>query len=301
MRSTQGAPLPNLLPPLTDEERSALKASMEEHGWWPEFPAVQDEDGNTLDGFHRLSIAEELGITPVIQVKRGLSAIDKLSFAIKANTHRRFLSPAQRRQILKRYIEVYDADLKAQAKEAQIEGGRKGKAIQAGLTEATPEARSRTGAADASETRFDAPVVAKPSERGDADSLAKFGQVLGVSRRTAARDKAILEREERIEAAAVLAGRDDVVRILNGTRPNYDELERAVGLRDPLPAPDVDASERHGWVLALAKALDHLAPAVTIEEAAALLGAVQDPVLLVQQLGTLRGRVAEAKKGGAHG
>lgn len=295
--------LPNLLPALSDEERAALKASMAEHGWWPEFPAIQDEEGNTLDGWHRIDLANELGIKPVIKVKRGLSAIDKLAFAIKANTHRRSLSPAARRNILKRYMEVHEADLKAAAKAARSEGGKRGAEATWGsvndttLEEPTKDARSRSAAASSAETRFDEPVVAVPSKRGEADTLAKFGTLLGVSRSTAARDKAIVDREERIEAAAKAAGRDDVIRQLDGTRPNYDELERAVGLRDPLPEPVEDTSDRAGWVLALAKALDHLAPAVSVEEAGVLLATVKDPVLLVQQLGTLRGRVAEAKKG----
>lgn len=288
--------LPNLLPPLEPAERELLKQSMAEHGWWPEFPAIKDEDDNVLDGWHRLAIAEELGIEPVVVVKRGLSDLDKLSFAIKSNTNRRSLSPAARRQILKRYLEVFEADVKAAAKQAQVEGGRKGAAIKAGLTETTPDARARAGAADASETRFDAPVVAKPAERGEHDSLTKFGAALGVSRATAARDKALLDREEKIEAAALLAGRDDVVRQLNGPRPNYDELERAVGLREPLPEPAADTSDRAGWVVALAKALDGLAPAITLDEAIVLYQTVAEPDLLITHLGTLRGRVAEAKK-----
>ena len=293
--------LPNLLPPLEDSERELLKASMAEHGWWSEYPAVQDEDGNTLDGWHRLAIAEELGIKPVIKVKRGLSAIEKLAFAIKANTHRRSLSPAARRQILKRYIEVHEADVKAEAKAAMVEGAKRGAAArvvqsETPLEEPTQDARSRAAAASSAETRFDEPVVPVPSKKGEADSLAKYGALLGVSRSTAAKDKQILEREERIEAAATLAGRDDVVRQLNGPRPNYDALEREVGLRDPLPEPAEDTSERHGWVLALAKALDHLAPAITVEEAKVLLGAVADPASIVVQIGTLRGRVAEARK-----
>jgi hypothetical protein len=230
--------LPNLLPPLADDEKASLEASMVEHGWWPEFPAIKDEDGNTLDGWHRLEIAERRGITPVIKVKAGLSPVEKMTFAIKANTHRRSLSPAQRRQILKRYIEVHDAELKAAAQQAQVEGGRKGQAVKASLSETTPAAAARAAAAEASETRFDEPVVAKPAPaKGEADALTTFGKVLGVSRATAARDQAILKREERIEAAATVLGRDDVIRQLDGPRPNYDELERAVSLRDPLPEP----------------------------------------------------------------
>jgi len=287
----------NLLPALSDDEYAALEASLLEHGYWEAFPVAVDEDGEILDGFNRTTICQLHGIPfPTIVVK-GLSALEKATFAIKSNTTRRQLSPAQRKLILKRLIEMYDADAKEQARQAQAEGGRKGGQVsKASLTETTPARRARSAAADASETRFDAPVVAKPSE--PVDSLATFGALLGVSRATAARDKASLEREEAIEKEAQRQKRGDVIRLLNGTRPNLDDLERAVGLRAPLPEPAVraDAAEREGWVLALATALGHLAPSLSDEEADVLYANVADPVSLVVQIGQLRGAAAGAKQ-----
>ncbi len=289
----------NLLPALSDDEYAALEASILEHGYWKAYPVAVDEDGEILDGFNRTAICEKHGITYPTIVVKGLSALEKATFAIKSNTTRRQLSPAQRKLILKRLIEMYDADAKEQARQAQTEGGRKGGVAKASRNATTPAGRSREAAADAAETRFDAPVVAgKPHAEPKVDSLATFGSLLGVNRATVARDKAMLVREEKIEKEAVRQGRDDVVRLVNGPRPNLDDLERAVGLRAPLPEPAVraDAAEREGWVLALATALDHLAPSLSDEEADVLYANVSDPVSLVVQIGQLRGSVAGAKQ-----
>lgn len=298
----------NLLPALTDEEYAALEASILESGYWKAYPVALDEDGEVLDGFNRKAICDKHGIKYPTVVVRGLSPVEKATFAIKSNTTRRQLSTAQRRQVLKRLIEIHDADLKEQARQAQSAGGKKGaaakgKASKASLTETTSDARARTAAAEASETRFDAPVVAgkpvaaeKPSPK--VDRLETFGNLLGVSRATAARDQAILEREEKIEVEAQRQGRDDVIRALNGSRPNLDQLEREVGLREPLPDLDAgaDREERLGWVSAFATALNHLAPALSPEEADRLVREVDDPALAIVQIGQLRGALAEAKQ-----
>lgn len=289
----------NLLPALTDEEYAALEASILENGYWSAFPVALDEDGEVLDGFNRRSICEKHGIKyPTITVK-GLSPVEKATFAIKSNTTRRQLSSAQRRQVLKRLIEIHDADLKEQARKAQSEGGRKGaagKAVKGSLNETTPDARARTAAAEASETRFDAPVVAPTKPK--VDRLETLGKALGVSRATAARDQAILDREEKIEVEARRQKRDDVIRALAQPRANLDALEREVGLRAPLPDPDAgaNAAERRGWVDALATALNHLSPALTPDEADLLAGKVEDVSLAIVQIGQLRGALAEAKQ-----
>ena len=46
---------------------SELKASLQQVGWHPEFPAIADEFGTVLVGNRRLRIATELGIKPVIK------------------------------------------------------------------------------------------------------------------------------------------------------------------------------------------------------------------------------------------
>ena len=127
------------------------------------------------------------------------------------------------------------------------------------------------------------------------DRLETLGRLVGASRATVHRDEQILDRIEKIEVEAERQNRDDVLRQVNSARPNLDELERAVGLRAPLPEPDTD-EDRAGWVELLAKALGHLAPALSPAEADRLVGLVGDPALLIVQVGQLRGAIAEAKQ-----
>lgn len=292
-----GTATKNLLPALTDEEFAALEESILSHGYWKAWPVVVDEDGEVIDGYNRKAICEKHGIAYSTVVLNGLTPIEKATRAIKSNTTRRQLSTAQRRQVLKRLIEMHDADLKEKARQAQSEGGKKGAATKASLKETTPDARARTAAAEASETRFDAPVVAPTKPK--VDKLETYGALLGVSRATAARDQAALDRIEKIEAEAERQHRDDVVRALNGVRPNLDQLEREVGLRAPLPDQDAGASEaeRVGWVDALATALNHLAPALTPAEADRLAASLDSDLgLVIVQIGQLRGALAEAKQ-----
>lgn len=293
------APQTNLLPDLEPEEYEALKASIAEHGFWSANAVVVDENGDILDGFNRARACTELGIQYPKVVLTGLSRWEKINYAVKANVTRRQLSPAQRRSLLKRLREEHDKELRAQAAEAKRAGNSKGgkaksSLSETGLTDATPQARARSAGAEASQTRFDDPVVAQP--KPSADRLSTLASMVGTSRATVHRDEQILDRMEKIEVEAQRQNRDDVVRLLNGTRPNLDELERAVGLRAPLPEPADDVDERLGWVDVLAKALGNLSPALTPEEADRLVSQVADPAMLIVQVGALRGAIAEAKQ-----
>lgn len=87
-----------LLPPLTDEEYDALKASIASEG--VRIAVEVDEDGNILDGHHRVKICEELGISYPTNVRTGMSEVEKRSFARTVNTQRRHLSQAQKRMVI---------------------------------------------------------------------------------------------------------------------------------------------------------------------------------------------------------
>ncbi|WP_210503350.1 ParB/RepB/Spo0J family partition protein [Nocardioides xinjiangensis] len=85
-----------VMPALSDEEFAALKASLREHGC---LVAIEyDEDGNVLDGHHRLRALRELGVTNHPRVIRaGLgSHSEKVAHALALNVHRRHLTPTQR-------------------------------------------------------------------------------------------------------------------------------------------------------------------------------------------------------------
>jgi N6-adenosine-specific RNA methylase IME4 len=89
------------MPPLSDDEFSALKADIKARG--VQVPIEYDEDGNVLDGHHRLKAVEELlaegfvvGTPPRI-VRTGLSEPEKRAHARALNLARRHLDQAQKR------------------------------------------------------------------------------------------------------------------------------------------------------------------------------------------------------------
>lgn len=86
-----------LLPPLTEEEYEALKADIAERGVL--VPVECDEQGNILDGYHRVRACEELGIREWPSIVRvGLSEDEKIEHALRLNTHRRQLTREWKQQ-----------------------------------------------------------------------------------------------------------------------------------------------------------------------------------------------------------
>jgi site-specific DNA-methyltransferase (adenine-specific) len=77
----------NLLPPLPPEQFEALRADIAKRGVLVDVEV--DEDGQVLDGHHRLAIAEELGIEAPRKVRTGLSETEKVEHALKLNLLRR--------------------------------------------------------------------------------------------------------------------------------------------------------------------------------------------------------------------
>ncbi len=88
-----------VLPPLTAEEYGALKADIAGHGVL--VPVEIDEQGQILDGHHRVKACAELGITtwPTL-VRPGLSEDEKVAHALSLNLTRRHLTPGQRRAVV---------------------------------------------------------------------------------------------------------------------------------------------------------------------------------------------------------
>lgn len=90
------------MPALSDAEFRALKDSLREHGC---LVAIEyDENGDVLDGHHRLRALRELGITSHPRVIRaGLGGhADKVAHALALNVHRRHLTPKQRAEAVLR-------------------------------------------------------------------------------------------------------------------------------------------------------------------------------------------------------
>lgn len=86
-----------LLPPLSGEEFEALKADIAERGCL--VPVELDEDGQVLDGAHRLRVCGELGIKPPTITRRGLSEDEKRAHAIALNLQRRQLDREGRAEL----------------------------------------------------------------------------------------------------------------------------------------------------------------------------------------------------------
>jgi ParB-like nuclease domain len=84
-----------LMPDMTPEEFAALKADIAARGVVT--PIDVDETGAILDGHHRFRAWTELkkNEPPPVIVRAGLSEVEKQSFALRQNVHRRHLTRAQ--------------------------------------------------------------------------------------------------------------------------------------------------------------------------------------------------------------
>jgi ParB-like chromosome segregation protein Spo0J len=90
-----------LLPPLSPNEFAALKDDIAMHGI--RVPVIVDEDGEIIDGHHRYTAAVELGLRlseiPV-EIRSGLSEMEKRQLSRSMNMQRRHLSSKQKRQLI---------------------------------------------------------------------------------------------------------------------------------------------------------------------------------------------------------
>lgn len=86
-----------VLPPLPEQQYESLKADIAENGVL--VPVEYDEDGNILDGFHRVRACRELDIEDWPSITRmGLTESEKRTHARRVNMNRRHLSRDQKRE-----------------------------------------------------------------------------------------------------------------------------------------------------------------------------------------------------------
>ena len=89
-----------VMPELTEDEYTELKSDIALRGVM--VPIEYDEQGNVLDGYHRLRICEELGIKDFPKVIRaGMTEVEKLTHARKLNMARRQLTGDQKRELIR--------------------------------------------------------------------------------------------------------------------------------------------------------------------------------------------------------
>ncbi|MDP8929536.1 MAG: ParB N-terminal domain-containing protein, partial [Actinomycetota bacterium] len=96
-----------LIRPLTPEEFSDLKEDIRKRGVC--VPILVDDRHNILDGHHRSRIVEELQAEGVevdlpVRTVEGLSDEDKEQLRDELNSHRRQLSPAARRNLIRKHL-----------------------------------------------------------------------------------------------------------------------------------------------------------------------------------------------------
>jgi len=92
-----------VMPDMAQEEYDVLKEDIAERGVM--VPIEFDEQGNVLDGHHRLKICVELGIEDYPKIIRtGMSEPEKWTHARKLNMARRHLTREQRRELVQAQI-----------------------------------------------------------------------------------------------------------------------------------------------------------------------------------------------------
>lgn len=95
-----------LLPPLSDEEYAALKADITKRGR-NLVPIVKDADtGETVDGFHRERICQELGIEAVVVKWKFKDEGERHEIALLLNLLRRQLGPISWAEAFERLAET---------------------------------------------------------------------------------------------------------------------------------------------------------------------------------------------------
>jgi ParB-like chromosome segregation protein Spo0J len=85
------------LPSLSLDEYEALRESIREKGVIE--PVVTDEEGNVIDGHHRVKACEELGIKYPTRVIAGFSEEQKQDLSVELNMHRRHLTKEQKKEL----------------------------------------------------------------------------------------------------------------------------------------------------------------------------------------------------------
>jgi hypothetical protein len=88
--------LKKLIVALSEKERAALKASIEENGFNPAFPIILWKGHDTIvDGHNRYECCEELGVTPVFVEQEFENKEAVMVWMVKAQLARRNLTPEQ--------------------------------------------------------------------------------------------------------------------------------------------------------------------------------------------------------------
>lgn len=136
-----------VMPELGAAERAALKASIKAEG--VKVPVEYDENGAILDGYHRVAICQELGVTEWPRVIRaGMSVEQKVDYAYALNMQRRHMNVEQKRSAIEGYLRRYPHKSDRQVATAIGVDHKTVATVRAGLstTGEIPQLDVRTGA-----------------------------------------------------------------------------------------------------------------------------------------------------------
>lgn len=119
-----------VMPAMDDDALAGLKEDIRTNG--VEDPVHIDEDGDIIDGHHRVAICDELGIEDYpTKVHVGLSEQEKRDLAYKLNLQQRHLERGQKQEVVEQYlIEDWDG-VETQKKIAEKLGCSRGLVSQA--------------------------------------------------------------------------------------------------------------------------------------------------------------------------
>jgi site-specific DNA-methyltransferase (adenine-specific) len=152
-----------VLPPLAPEARQALAEDIRRHGV---LVAVEvDEEGNVLDGHHRVELAAELGIEYPVVVRSGMSETERVEHALRLNLLRRHLGPVEWAHAFRRLAEARGIRLGSQGRQGGKTDSVAVFAAELGVTPRT--ARRRLRLADRLANH---PDLAARVDRGDLDA-----------------------------------------------------------------------------------------------------------------------------------
>ena len=152
-----------VLPPLAPEARQALAEDIRRHGV---LVAVEvDEEGNVLDGHHRVELAAELGIDYPVVVRSGMSETERVEHALRLNLLRRHLGPVEWAHAFRRLAEARGIRLGSQGRQGGKTDSVAVFAAELGVTPRT--ARRRLRLADRLAGH---PDLAARVDRGDLDA-----------------------------------------------------------------------------------------------------------------------------------
>ena len=190
-----------LMPKMSEEEFTELKASIESEG--QHYPIIANEDLEVLDGHHRFRACNELGIEPDFEIRKFDDKLLEKKFVIESNLRRRHLNNFQLVELAVPLLEIE----KALAKKRQVKGGKDGRNLQLGLASDDTKPESPELNAKASE------VVAKK---------------VGLSTRTLERDKKIIEKANEEEKQKLREGKTSIAKVYREvtTPPETKPIEK---------------------------------------------------------------------------